>query len=78
MDDLAAFLDRRDPETIENSAERFEDRAGGWLDVMAAATDLHPITRACMGSSLSTYWIEATGFQPVRFSESVVIFLSGI
>ena len=52
MDDLAAFLGRRDPENIENSAERFEDRAGGWLDVMTAATDLHPITRACMGFHL--------------------------
>ncbi|WP_089963209.1 hypothetical protein, partial [Salipiger thiooxidans] len=50
--DLAAFLDRRDPKNIENSAERFEDRAGGWLDVMTAATDLHPITRACMGFHL--------------------------
>lgn len=50
--DLAAFLDRRDPENIEDSAERFEDRAGGWLDVMAAATELHPITRACMGFHL--------------------------
>ena len=50
--DLAAFLDRRDPEYIEDYAERFEDRAGGWLDVMAAAADLHPITRACMGFHL--------------------------
>ncbi|WP_072702260.1 hypothetical protein [Donghicola eburneus] len=50
--DLAAFLDRRDPENIEGSAERFEDRAGGWLDVMAAAAELHPITRACMGFHL--------------------------
>ncbi|WP_071675917.1 hypothetical protein [Nioella nitratireducens] len=50
--DLAAFLDRRDPEKIEDSAERFEDRAGGWLDVMAAAAELHPITRACMGFHL--------------------------
>ncbi|MDF9301983.1 helix-turn-helix domain-containing protein [Tritonibacter mobilis] len=50
--DLAAFLDRRDPENIEDSAERFEDRAGGWLEVMTAATDLHPITRACMGFHL--------------------------
>ena len=48
MADLAAFLDRRDPETIEDSAERFEDRAGGWLHVMAGAADLHPITRAGM------------------------------
>lgn len=52
MDDLAAFLDRRDPENIEENAERFEDRAGGWLDVMMAAADLHPITRACMGFHL--------------------------
>jgi hypothetical protein len=51
-DDLAAFLDRRDPENIEDSAERFEDRAGGWLDVMTSATDLHPITRAYMGFHL--------------------------
>lgn len=50
--DLAAFLDRRDPENIEDSAERFEDRAGGWLDVMTTAADLHPITRACMGFHL--------------------------
>jgi len=52
MADLAAFLDRRDPESIEDSAERFEDRAGGWLDVMTAAAELHPITRACMGFHL--------------------------
>jgi hypothetical protein len=52
MVDLAAFLDRRDPEIIEDSAERFKDRSGGWLDVMAAAVDLHPITRACMGFHL--------------------------
>ena len=50
--DLAAFLDRRDPENMEDSAERFEDRADGWLDVMTAAADLHPITRACMGFHL--------------------------
>jgi hypothetical protein len=49
---LAAFLDRRDPENIEDSAERFDDRAVGWLDVMTAATELHPITRACMGFHL--------------------------
>lgn len=50
--DLAAFLDRRDPENIEDSAERFEDRACGWLAVMTVASDLHPITRACMGYHL--------------------------
>ncbi|AHD03581.1 hypothetical protein [Leisingera methylohalidivorans] len=50
--DLAAFLDRRDPDNILASAERFEDRAGGWLCVMAAAAGLHPITRACMGFHL--------------------------
>ena len=50
--DLAAFLDRRDPENIEEIAERFEDRAGGWLDVMTAAEGLHPITRSCMGFHL--------------------------
>lgn len=47
--DLAAFVDRRDPENLADEAEPFADRAGGWLDLMAQATDLHPISRACMG-----------------------------
>jgi hypothetical protein len=50
--DLSAFLDRRDPENMEHRAEPFADRAGGWLDLMTQATDLHPITRACMGFHL--------------------------
>jgi len=50
--DLAAFLDRRDPKNTEDNAERFEDRAGAWLDVMTAAAELHPNTRACMGFHL--------------------------
>ncbi|MDA7429122.1 hypothetical protein PGB28_11690 [Primorskyibacter aestuariivivens] len=52
MVDLAAFLDRRDPENIEDATERLEDRAGGWLEVMKSAVHLHPITRACMGFHL--------------------------
>ena len=47
--DLAAFLDRRDPENLADEAEPFADRAGGWLDLMAQAADLHPISHACMG-----------------------------
>ncbi|MDR7126681.1 hypothetical protein J2X53_003526 [Pseudorhodobacter sp. 4114] len=47
--DLSAFLDRRDPENLGIEAEPFADRAGGWLDLMAQAAALHPITRACMG-----------------------------
>ncbi|PJF10256.1 hypothetical protein [Pseudorhodobacter sp. MZDSW-24AT] len=47
--DLAAFVDRRDPENLADEAEPFADRAGGWLDLMAQAADLHPISRACMG-----------------------------
>ena len=47
--DLAAFLDRRDPENLADEAEPFADRAGGWLDLIAQAADLHPISRACMG-----------------------------
>lgn len=47
--DLAAFVDRRDPENLADEAEPFTDRAGGWLDLMAQAADLHPISRACMG-----------------------------
>ena len=50
--DLSAFLDRRDPEDLGVEAEPFADRAGGWLDLMAQAADLHPITRACMGFHL--------------------------
>lgn len=52
MADLAAFLDRRDPENLEDCAERLRDRAAGWLEVMETAADLHPITRACMGFHL--------------------------
>jgi len=50
--DLPAFLDRRDPETLADTAEPFAERAGGWLDLMAQATGLHPITRACLGFHL--------------------------
>ncbi|HMS95525.1 MAG TPA: hypothetical protein PKA03_09950, partial [Tabrizicola sp.] len=49
---LASFLDRRDPENITDDAERFSDRADAWLDLMTAARDFHPITRACMGFHL--------------------------
>ncbi|WP_288951667.1 hypothetical protein [uncultured Paracoccus sp.] len=47
--DLAAFLDRRDPKNLDDEAEPFADRAGGWLDLTAQAFELHPISRACMG-----------------------------
>lgn len=50
--DLAAFLDRRDPENMTDEAEPFADRAGGWLNLMAQAVELHPISRACMGFHL--------------------------
>jgi hypothetical protein len=50
--DLSAFVDRRDPENLADEAEPFADRAGGWLNLMAQAIDLHPITRACMGFHL--------------------------
>ena len=50
--DLAAFLDRRDPENLDSEAESFADRAGGWIDLMEQAADLHPITRSCMGFHL--------------------------
>ena len=35
-------------------------------------------TNRCGRPVLSIEWLEATGFQPVRFSESVLIFLPGI
>ncbi|MFN3844225.1 MAG: hypothetical protein ACK4RZ_00200 [Paracoccaceae bacterium] len=50
--DLSAFLDRRDPENLNDEAEPFADRAAGWLDLMVQAADLHPITRADMGFHL--------------------------
>ncbi|WP_299846488.1 hypothetical protein [uncultured Paracoccus sp.] len=50
--DLAAFLDRRDPESLADDCEPFADRSGGWLELMTSAIDLHPITRACMGFHL--------------------------
>ncbi len=49
---LADFLDRRDPATIAIDADRFADRSESWQELMAAARDLHPITRACMGFHL--------------------------
>ncbi|PTQ64114.1 hypothetical protein [Celeribacter persicus] len=52
LSDLAAFLDRRDPEHIADTSERFEDRAESWRTVICAADDLHPISRACMGFHL--------------------------
>lgn len=42
--DLSAFLDRRDPGNLSDEAEPFVDRAGGWLDLMAQAADVHPFT----------------------------------
>lgn len=50
--DLSAFLDRRDPENLDDEAEPFADRAGAWLDLMEQAADLHPITRGCLGFHL--------------------------
>lgn len=50
--DLSAFLGRRDPGNLGDEAEPFADRAGGWLDLMAQAADLHPITRASLGFHL--------------------------
>lgn len=50
--DRSAFLDRRDPENMEDEAEPFADHAGGWLDLMAQAADLHPNTSACISFHL--------------------------
>jgi hypothetical protein len=51
---LAEFLGRHDPENLDVAADRFADRADSWRDLMAAARDLHPISRACMGYHLWT------------------------
>jgi hypothetical protein len=50
--DLSAFLDRLDPENLGAEAEPFADRACGWLCLVAQVSDLHPISRACMGFHL--------------------------
>jgi hypothetical protein len=50
--DLSAFLDLRDPENLGVQAELFADLAGSWLDLVAQAADLHPITRSCLGFHL--------------------------
>ena len=49
---LAEFLGRHDPENLDDTVERFDDRAGSWLDLMKSGADLHPISRACMGYHL--------------------------
>ena len=49
---LAEFLGRLDPKTLDDTVDRFDGRAGSWLDLMDAARDLHPISRACMGYHL--------------------------
>ena len=49
---FSEFLGRHDPENLDDAADRLTDRAGSWLDLMGAARDLHPISRACMGYHL--------------------------
>ena len=48
-DNLADFLGRLDPSGQPEDAERFSDHAAGWLEMMKAGRELHPVTRACMG-----------------------------
>jgi len=67
--DLSAFLDRRDPENMADEAEPFANRAGGWLDLMAQAADLHPLTRACMGFHL--WSLAGLGYQGDRMEAAV-------
>ena len=67
--DLSAFLDRRDPENLDDEAEPFADRAGGWLVLMAQAAELHPITRACLGFHL--WSLEGLGQQGDRMEAAV-------
>lgn len=50
--DLSFVLDGRAPELIADESQSFTDHAGGWLDLMTAASGLHMITRACMGFHL--------------------------
>lgn len=65
----SAFLDRRDPENMADKAEPFADRAGGWTRLMVEATDLHPISRACMGFHL---WnLAGLGHQSERMEAAI-------
>lgn len=48
-DNLADFLGRLDPSGQPEDAERFSDNSAGWLEMMKAGRNLHPVTRACMG-----------------------------
>ena len=66
---LSAFLDRRDPENMVDEAEPFADRAGSWLDLMARAADLHPITRGCAGFHL--WSLAGLGLQGDRMEAAV-------
>ncbi len=66
---LAVFLNRRDPENMGDEAEPFADRAGGWLDLMTAARDLHPISRAGMGFHL--WSVAGLGQQADRMEAAV-------
>lgn len=50
--DLTAFLERHDPKDMIDDAEPLADRAESWLELMAHAKGLHPISRACMGYHL--------------------------
>ena len=68
-EDLSAFLDRRDPENMVDEAELFADRAGSWLEMMAQADDLHPISRACMGFHL--WSLAGLGHQGDRMEAAV-------
>ena len=67
--DLSAFLDRRDPERPNHTAEPFAERADNWLQLMAQAADLHPITRAAMGFHVWT--LAGLGQQGDRFEAAV-------
>jgi len=50
--DLAAFLDRRNPEDDDADGDTLLVRADSWLELIAYADKLHPIVRAAMGFHL--------------------------
>ena len=58
VDEIAAFLDRKDPEGLAEAeaggqvGETFWDQLTSWCTEMQQAQDLHPITRACFGFHL--------------------------
>ena len=65
---LAEFLGRRE---TDRGGVSLHDRLAGWQEVMAAAADLHPVTRSCLAYSL--WRLADIGSEDTRSLEGAVI-----